>query len=92
MRSREQGGGNIRAHLCRQRLDVCLARGDEQRQEALRRRRPSWDSTSSQREKETEMTSATSIRPYALSSDEGIADLWWPYGPVVGRYTISPND
>jgi mannose-6-phosphate isomerase-like protein (cupin superfamily) len=49
---------------------------------------PPWDSTSRQREKETEMTTATSTRPYALNRDEGIADLWWPFGPVVGRYTI----
>ena len=24
---------------------------------------------------------------YALSENEGVADLWWPYGPDVGRYT-----
>jgi quercetin dioxygenase-like cupin family protein len=23
-----------------------------------------------------------------LSKDQGVADLWWPYGPSVGRYTI----
>jgi mannose-6-phosphate isomerase-like protein (cupin superfamily) len=23
-----------------------------------------------------------------LAKDEGVSDLWWPYGPVVGRYTI----
>jgi quercetin dioxygenase-like cupin family protein len=23
-----------------------------------------------------------------LSKNEGAADLWWPYGPCVGRYTI----
>jgi mannose-6-phosphate isomerase-like protein (cupin superfamily) len=23
-----------------------------------------------------------------LSKDEGVADLWWPYGAVTGRYTI----
>jgi mannose-6-phosphate isomerase-like protein (cupin superfamily) len=23
-----------------------------------------------------------------LSKDEGVADLWWPFGPVTGRYTI----
>lgn len=26
--------------------------------------------------------------PYALAKDAGVPDLWWPYGPVVGRYTI----
>ena len=34
------------------------------------------------------MTTATSTKPYALDRHEGIADLWWPFGPVVGRYTI----
>lgn len=34
------------------------------------------------------MTTATSTRPYILDSEQGITDLWWPYGPVVGRYTI----
>jgi quercetin dioxygenase-like cupin family protein len=23
-----------------------------------------------------------------LSKDQGVTDLWWPYGPSVGRYTI----
>jgi quercetin dioxygenase-like cupin family protein len=23
-----------------------------------------------------------------LAKDQGVADLWWPYGPTVGRYTI----
>ena len=27
-------------------------------------------------------------RPYALGRDQGVADLWWPYGPAVGRYSI----
>jgi quercetin dioxygenase-like cupin family protein len=26
--------------------------------------------------------------PYALAKDAGVADLWWPYGPAAGRYTI----
>jgi len=34
------------------------------------------------------MTTATSTKPYALDRNEGITDLWWPFGPVVGRYTI----
>ena len=34
------------------------------------------------------MTTATSTRPYALTGDEAITDLWWPFGPVVGRYSI----
>src|SRR4051794_16082602 len=34
------------------------------------------------------MTTATSTKAYALGSEEGIADLWWPYGPVVGRYIV----
>jgi mannose-6-phosphate isomerase-like protein (cupin superfamily) len=32
------------------------------------------------------MTSTTT--PIHLTRDEGVADLWWPYGPSVGRYTI----
>jgi mannose-6-phosphate isomerase-like protein (cupin superfamily) len=35
------------------------------------------------------MTSTTTTTPSAvLSKDEGVADLWWPYGPSVGRYTF----
>ena len=34
------------------------------------------------------MATATSTTPYALNSDEAITDLWWPFGPVVGRYSI----
>jgi quercetin dioxygenase-like cupin family protein len=30
----------------------------------------------------------TTTRWPVLSTDEGSADLWWPYGSVVGRYTI----
>jgi quercetin dioxygenase-like cupin family protein len=33
------------------------------------------------------MTS-TAIESRILSKDEGVHDLWWPYGPSVGRYTI----
>jgi mannose-6-phosphate isomerase-like protein (cupin superfamily) len=25
---------------------------------------------------------------YALPKDRGVTDLWWPYGPAAGRYTI----
>lgn len=32
------------------------------------------------------MTSTTA--PALLAKDEGVTDLWWPYGPCVGRYTI----
>ena len=39
-------------------------------------------------EKETSDDNATSTRPYALTRDEAITDLWWPFGPVVGRYSI----
>jgi quercetin dioxygenase-like cupin family protein len=31
------------------------------------------------------MTNSTTLH---LSKDEGAPDLWWPYGPSVGRYTI----
>jgi quercetin dioxygenase-like cupin family protein len=34
------------------------------------------------------MTTTTSTNAYALDRDDGIADLWWPYGPVVGRYIV----
>jgi mannose-6-phosphate isomerase-like protein (cupin superfamily) len=30
----------------------------------------------------------TAGQPYALPADEGVSDYWWPYGPVVGRYSI----
>lgn len=30
----------------------------------------------------------TAGKEYALAGDQGIMDLWWPYGPAVGRYTI----
>jgi mannose-6-phosphate isomerase-like protein (cupin superfamily) len=33
-------------------------------------------------------TSPTTTTPYSLAQDAGVADLWWPYGPAVGRYTI----
>ena len=31
---------------------------------------------------------ATRTAATHLTKDEGLADLWWPYGPSVGRYTI----
>jgi quercetin dioxygenase-like cupin family protein len=38
------------------------------------------------------MTSTTTITTrLKLAKDEGIDDLWWPYGPGVGRYTIKAN-
>jgi quercetin dioxygenase-like cupin family protein len=30
----------------------------------------------------------TAAQPYALSNANGVTDVWWPYGPVVGRYSI----
>jgi quercetin dioxygenase-like cupin family protein len=27
-------------------------------------------------------------RPYVLPEEVGVVDLWWPYQPVVGRYTL----
>lgn len=30
----------------------------------------------------------TVTEPYRLDRDQGITDLWWPYGPSTGRYTI----
>lgn len=30
----------------------------------------------------------TAGEAYALGRDQGVADLWWPYGPAVGRYSI----
>jgi quercetin dioxygenase-like cupin family protein len=35
------------------------------------------------------MTSTTT--PIHLTHDEGVADLWWPYGPSVGRLTIKTS-
>jgi mannose-6-phosphate isomerase-like protein (cupin superfamily) len=29
----------------------------------------------------------TAVQAYHLPRDAGLTDLWWPYGPVVGRYT-----
>ncbi|MGZ8649380.1 MAG: cupin domain-containing protein [Solirubrobacteraceae bacterium] len=29
----------------------------------------------------------TAGQAYRLPRDAGLTDLWWPYGPVVGRYT-----
>ncbi len=33
-------------------------------------------------------TSAPARDRYRLSHDEGLIDLWWPYQPLVGRYTV----
>jgi quercetin dioxygenase-like cupin family protein len=44
--------------------------------------------TASHSSKEPKMTVATSTKPYALDKEQGITDLWWPFGPAVGRYTI----
>jgi quercetin dioxygenase-like cupin family protein len=33
------------------------------------------------------MTS-TSTSPLVFTKDQGVHDLWWPYGPGVGRYTV----
>jgi mannose-6-phosphate isomerase-like protein (cupin superfamily) len=30
----------------------------------------------------------TTGEPYALPKDTGVTDIWWPYGPVTGRYSI----
>jgi len=30
----------------------------------------------------------TTRSAYAIAKDDGVADLWWPYGPAIGRYTI----
>jgi quercetin dioxygenase-like cupin family protein len=39
--------------------------------------------------KEELMTSTTTtMQSTVLAKDEGVADLWWPYGPAVGRYTF----
>jgi quercetin dioxygenase-like cupin family protein len=41
------------------------------------------------REEPLPMTdSNTTTQSPVLAKDEGTVDLWWPYGPVVGRYTI----
>ena len=34
------------------------------------------------------MTVVTTTKPYGLGKEQGITDLWWPFGPSVGRYTI----
>jgi quercetin dioxygenase-like cupin family protein len=33
----------------------------------------------------------TQSSAYVLGKDEGVTDLWWPYGPTVGRYTIKTD-
>jgi mannose-6-phosphate isomerase-like protein (cupin superfamily) len=30
----------------------------------------------------------TANTPYVLGKDAGVTDIWWPFGPVVGRYSI----
>jgi mannose-6-phosphate isomerase-like protein (cupin superfamily) len=30
----------------------------------------------------------TASKAYALGREQGVTDLWWPYGPAVGRYSI----
>jgi len=30
----------------------------------------------------------TANEPYVLPKDVGVTDVWWPFGPVVGRYSI----
>ena len=30
----------------------------------------------------------TTNEPYVLPKDVGVTDVWWPFGPVVGRYSI----
>ena len=30
----------------------------------------------------------TTRSAYAIAKDDGVADLWWPYGPAIGRYTM----
>jgi mannose-6-phosphate isomerase-like protein (cupin superfamily) len=32
--------------------------------------------------------STISTGGYALSKEQGVTDVWWPYGPAVGRYGI----
>ncbi len=34
------------------------------------------------------MTVAETTGPYALRHDEAVTDLWWPFGPAVGRYAV----
>jgi quercetin dioxygenase-like cupin family protein len=34
----------------------------------------------------------TASKPYVLAQDAGVTDLWWPYGPGVGRYTIKASE
>lgn len=29
--------------------------------------------------------------PYVLPKDAAVSDLWWPFGPVVGRYSIKTS-
>ena len=31
---------------------------------------------------------AEATAPYALHAEQGVTDLWWPYGPAVGRYIV----
>lgn len=30
----------------------------------------------------------TTGRPYFVTGDTGVPDLWWPYGPATGRYSM----
>jgi mannose-6-phosphate isomerase-like protein (cupin superfamily) len=33
----------------------------------------------------------TASEPYALPKETGVTDVWWPFGPVVGRYSIKTS-
>jgi len=33
----------------------------------------------------------TASPAYVLGADEGVVDLWWPYGPQAGRYTVKAS-
>lgn len=33
----------------------------------------------------------TTGQAYSLPQDAGVTDVWWPYGPVTGRYSIKAS-
>lgn len=37
------------------------------------------------------MDTTTHLTAYMLDRDTGVTDLWWPYGPDTGRYSIKAS-
>ena len=34
------------------------------------------------------MSTITAAQPYVMRRGTGVTDLWWPYSPAAGRYTV----